>query len=123
MASKTLNFDRFLSEKKNEYITVTVMGKEYKVRNEVPAIVPIMIARAGEDENASTVGLAMMRAGDVMFGKEAIDEMCNNGISTTELGMLIRQVFGMVSGQDIDGDDTETLDDSSRYVEKKKPKK
>lgn len=124
MGKKTLNFDRFMSEKKRDYITVTVFGKDYKVANEVPAIVPIMIARAGEDADASAVGLAVLRAGDVMFGKDAIQEMCENGISTIDLGQLIREVFSMVSGQNVDGEtDEATYDDSMNFKEKNKPKK
>lgn len=124
MSKKMLNFDQFLAEKNKDYIEVTVYGKVYKVKREVPAIVPIMIGRAGEDADEKLLGEAMMRAGDIMFGKDVIDELCDKGISATELGHLIRQVFTMVSGQDVDGDeDSATYDDSSRYKKKDTPRK
>ena len=44
--SKILDFDKFISEKKKETITVTVLGKDYPVSMEIPAIVPVMMARA-----------------------------------------------------------------------------
>ena len=121
MANNVLNFDKFMSEKTHEYITVTAFGKEYKVKKEIPAIVPIMLARAAEDKGKSArqeIGLAMLRAGDVMFGKDAINEMCAAGASSSDLSELFRMVFGMVSGQTIDGDDAdeETLDDASGHV-------
>lgn len=48
MASRTLNFDNFITEKKAEPVFITVFGKEYKVKPEIPAIVPVMMARANE---------------------------------------------------------------------------
>lgn len=126
MSNKVLNFDRFISERKSEYIEVTAFGKTYNVKKEIPAIVPIMLARAGEDVNNQEIGLSMMKAGDVMFGKDAIDEMCAAGATVSELGQLFRMVFSMVSGQDIDGDDLddeEYDDESGKVVKEGKSKK
>jgi len=128
MANKVIDFDRFLAEKKQTYITVKVYGKEYQIKDEVPALVPILLARAGESANKSLIGDAIMRAGDIMFGKDAITELCNKGMSAQEMGALIRTVFSRVSGQDIDGDDMEdeqNVDDASGKVVRKKnsPKK
>lgn len=126
MANRVLNFDKFMNEKKHEYITVTVFGKDYKVKNEIPAIVPIMLARAGEDANNSDVGLAMMKAGEIMFGKEAVDEICEAGASVEQLSQLFKMVFQMVSGQDIDGDDMDEAeydDTSGKAVRASKSKK
>lgn len=126
MANRVLNFDQFIGEKKQEYIIVKAFGHEYKIKKEIPAIVPIMLARAGEKTQAQDVGLAMMKAGDVMFGKEAVDEMCMSGATVTDLGTLFRKVFEMVSGQDIDGDDidSETYDDvSGKMVKEDRSKK
>lgn len=126
MANNVLNFDQFMSEKKHEYITVTAFGKQYKVKKEIPAIVPIMLARAGEKANSGDIGLAMMKAGDIMFGEKAVMEMCENGASASDLGQLFRMVFSMISGQDIDGDDMDEAeydDTSGKTVRKSRSKK
>ena len=123
MANKFIDFDRFLDEKKQTSLTVKVYGKEYKIKDEVPAIVPILLARAGESANNSTIGDTIMRAGDIMFGKDVITELCNKGMSAEEMGALIRTVFSRVSGQDIDGDDREdeqNVDDASGKVVQEK---
>ena len=39
--SRTLNFDNFMSEKNQEPVLVTVYGKEYQVKPEIPASVSI----------------------------------------------------------------------------------
>lgn len=124
MKTNVLNFDKFMSEKNKEFITVHAYGKDYKVKKEIPAIVPIMLARAA-DENGKTsaqdVGFAMLRAGDIMFGENAINEMCSAGANATDLSKLFRMVFEMISGQTIDGDDPdndeeEYSDDSGKAV-------
>lgn len=125
--NKVLDFDKFISEKKHEYLVVKAYGKEYKVKMEAPAVVPIMLARAAEDGDANQVGLAMMKAGDIMFGKQAVDDMCEAGATIPELGALFRKVFSMISGQDIDGEDldeAEYTDEGSKATdESKTPKK
>lgn len=123
-----LNFDQFMGEKKKETITVHAYGKDYIVKKEIPAIVPIMLARAAEDNDKvsqQTVGLAMLRAGDIMFGEGAINEMCHKGATADDLAKLFRMVFEMVSGQTIDGDDSDeaTYDDASGKVEVEKDTK
>ena len=79
-----------------------------------------MLARAGDEVDNQAVGLAMMKAGDLMFGKEAVDEMCSAGATTKDLATLFRMVFQMVSGVDIDGDDMDEAeyDDTSEKVVK-----
>lgn len=120
MANKVLNFDQFMAEKNKDYIEVTVFGKTYKVKNDVPAIFPVKLARASESVNNGVVGSALMEAGEIMFGQDAVDEMCRNGISAKELGMLYIQVFNMVSGQNIDAEDidVETYEDDASKVVK-----
>lgn len=125
MANRTLNFDNFMAEKKAEYIDVTVFGKQYKVKREIPAIMPIMMARANESTKREEVMLSILRAGDIMFGEKAIDTFCENGMSSDMLAELIQQTFNMISSEDVDGDDLdeETFDDESGKVVSAKGKK
>lgn len=118
MANRTLNFDNFMAEKKAEYIEVIVYGKKYKVKREIPAIVPIMMARANEDTQREEVMLTILRAGDIMFGKDNITAFCENGMSTDQLSELIQQTFNKISNEDVDGDeiDEATYDDESGKV-------
>lgn len=117
MAHRTLNFDNFMTEKKKEPITVTVFGKDYEVQPRIPAIVMVTLARAS-DSRVSEMDAARMllQAGDVLFGKEAIDEFCQQGITNDQLVDLIRRVFEMINGKDIDGDDVDDISDEGGMV-------
>ena len=44
--AKVLEFDTFMQEAKGENLTVRVGGKDYSVPPKIPAIVPLMMARA-----------------------------------------------------------------------------
>lgn len=94
---KTLDFDRFLAEKQEESLTVRVYGEEYRVRKEIPALVPVLLARHAE-ENAGEKGKALLQAADVLFGREAIDGFCRKGMSSEALCQLVEQVFGRILG-------------------------
>ena len=95
---QTLDFDRFLAEREKQYITVCVYGKEYRVKREIPAIVPIMLARAGEDGGAELAGRALLQASEMMIGREAVDAFCRQGMSADELGALIERTFALITG-------------------------
>lgn len=126
MANRTLNFDNFMAEKNAEMIEVTVYGKKYKVKRQIPAIVPIMMARANEGTERSEVMLSILRAGDIMFGKDAIDTFCEKGMSSDMLAELIQQTFNLISSEDVDGDDMDEAsydDESDKVVKGKKAKK
>ena len=121
---KVLNFDKFISEKENETIEVTVYGKKYFVPAKIPAIVPVMMARA-EDDPASGTRM-VMKAADVLFGQKAVNQMCENGMSATELADLVQRVFVLINGDDSDEDeDSEEYsdEDSRRTVGGSKGKK
>lgn len=114
--SKVLNFDLFMQEKNRETIKVTVLGKDYEIKAEVPAIVPVMMARA---ENAKDNALAtrmIMKAADIMFGVDAVDEMCGNGMAASELAMLVQKIFQIAQngGSEEDDDAQELSDEDSR---------
>ena len=108
---KVLNFDQFMSEKNKEVITVTVLGKEYEVPAEIPAIVPIMMARAERTKSANDHTKMIMRAADAMFGNDAVDEMCMNGLTSNDLVALISQLFDKIKTPDDEEDEEEDLSD------------
>ena len=116
MSKRTLNFDNFMMEKKEDPIEVTVFGEVYKVKPEVPAIVPVMMARSNEEMSEADASMMVLRAGDIMFGKNNIEKFCEKGMSVNDLGLLIRKVFDMINGTGLDDDDTETLSDEAGMV-------
>lgn len=100
MGGDMLDFDRFLAEKREAFLTVKVYGEEYRVKKEIPALVPVLLARCGEAGDARERGQVMLRAGDLIFGPEAIDGFCRRGMTAEELGQLIERVFEMILGED-----------------------
>lgn len=112
---KTINFDRFMQEKNREYITVTVYGEQYQVLAEVPACVPLMMARAEEagDASGAEVTLAMMKAATLMFGEKTIQKFEKKGMSANDMGQLVQAVFSAIGGSDEDEDEAEELDDEA----------
>ena len=94
-----LDFDRFLAEKERKMLPVRVMGKVYAVRPEIPAIVPILMARSEEMGEGDATRL-VLKAADALFGKEAMDEIAGKGLTVEELAELVRQVFTRIQRQD-----------------------
>lgn len=117
MANRTLNFDNFMVEKKQEPVLVTVFGKEYPVKPEIPAIVMVTLARSN-DKNISEFEATqmMIRAGDALFGKSVMNEFCDKGMQASQLIDLIKMVFEVINGKDIDGDDVEEISDEDGMV-------
>ena len=113
MREKTLDFDAFMAEKNREYVTVTVYGREYRVRREIPALMPILMARAGEETSPEEAGLAVLRCGDILFGREAVDAFCRAGMSCGELSELIQKTFCLITGEEREDPDEETLTDEA----------
>lgn len=112
---KILNFDQFMSEKQKETITVTVYGKEYAVPMEIPATVPVMMARAESSMDGQQSTKMVMRAADAMFGPENVDEMCAHGLSAGDLANLVQQLFKEINeGSDDEEDIEEVTDEDSR---------
>ena len=123
MSKRILNFDNFMAEKNEEPIIVQVYGEEYKVKPEIPAIVPVMMARSNEEMNEGDASRMVLRAGDILFGEENINKFCKKGMSIENLGILIRQVFDMINGKSVDDDDAETLSDEDGMVAQNQAKK
>ena len=112
---KILNFDKFISEKKQETITVTIMGEEYSVPMEIPAIVPVMMARAESMDGQQQTRMVMLAA-DAMLGAENVDKLCNKVFSAANLAALVQQLFKEINegSSDEDEDSEEVTDEDSR---------
>ena len=111
---KVLDFDRFLAEKRQETLTVRVYGQDYRIKKEIPALVPVLLARQAE-EDAEEKGKVLLQAGDLMFGREAIDSFCRKGMSAEKLAELVEQVFARI----LDTEETQVLADDGTVDEKK----
>ncbi|MBQ9301291.1 MAG: hypothetical protein IJ214_12370 [Clostridia bacterium] len=117
MERDMLDFDRFLSEKKKAYVTVSVFGKPYRVRREIPALLPILLARAEAEGQAAEMGKALLKTGDMLFGAENVDGFCRQGMTAEELTELVEQTLALICGKKPEND-TETLeDDGSREAD------
>lgn len=114
--SKTLDFDKFLSEKNKETLDVTVFGKVYRVPMMIPAIVPVMMARSEEnlDQNESTK--MVYRAADALFGADAVNEMCAKGMAGKDMAELVQSVFNIINGKEEEDDEAQELSDEDSHV-------
>lgn len=123
--AKVLNFDKFISEKKKEMMDVVVFGKTYKVPMQIPASVPVAMARAEQSPTAEQSTIMIMRAADAMFGEANVNEMCAKGMSAKELAELISKLFVEINGSDDEDEETEELtdEDSRKPTAGKKTKK
>lgn len=115
--AKTLNFDLFMQENEKRTIDVTVFGDVYPVSMEIPAIVPIMMARAEESMNPKDSTNMIMRAADAMFGSEAVNKMCRKGMTAANLVKLVERLFAEINGTITDDDDTQELTDEDSRVQ------
>lgn len=111
---KMLDFDRFLAEKRQETLTVRVYGQDYRIKKEIPALVPVLLARQAE-ENAEEKGKVLLQAGDLIFGQDVIDGFCRKGMSAEKLAELVEQVFARI----MDTEETQVLEDDGTVDEKK----
>ena len=111
---KVLDFDRFLAEKQEETLTVRVYGKDYRVKKEIPALVPVLLARHAEDDPEKK-GKVLLQAGDLMFGREVIDGFCRKGMSAEALSQLVEQVFARILGTE----EKQVLEDDGTVEDKK----
>lgn len=115
---KMLNFDQFMQEHEKRTIDVQVFGETYTVPMEIPAIVPVMMARAEESMDPAQSTRMVMRAADAMFGSEAVNRMCQKGMSAKNLAELVQRLFTEITGSDED-DEAQELDDESGKVQTK----
>ena len=113
---KVVNFDNFMQEHEDRYMDVVVFGDTYSVRMQIPAIVPVMMARAEESLNPAESTRMVMRAADAMFGAESVNTMCRKGMTARNLAALIERVFAEINGTGED-DEAQELDDEAGRVQ------
>lgn len=117
---KLLNFDQFISEKEKHVLDVQVFGKTYKVPMVIPAVVPVMMARAEAGMDPAKSTKMIMRAADAMFGAANVDQMCRDGLGAKDLTTLIEKVFAEINSDDDEDDEAQELDDESGHVQTKR---
>ena len=122
---KTLNFDKFISEKEREKIEVTIFGKKYMIDSFIPAIVPVMMARAEAAEDPQASVKMVMFAADALLGEKTVNELCRDGMSSDQLSALVLQLFNLINGTTANDDEGEevTDEDSRKAVKGKNTKK
>lgn len=116
--AKVLEFDKFLSEANEEKLTIRVHGKAYEVPCRIPAIVPLMMARAAKlaDQTSRNSAYSEMifSAADALFGRDAAMEICASGLYADDLALLVRKVFDLINGVEDDEENEELTDEDSR---------
>lgn len=113
MANKFYNFDKFISEKDREQVTVQILGKSYSFNRQIPAILPVLMARQEGIINRAEQTKLLMKAADVLFGSKAVDQMCADGLATDDFVVIIQKAFELVGSNEEDDSDAEELDDES----------
>lgn len=116
---KVLNFDQFMTEVKQETVSVVVNGRTYEVPARIPAIVPLTMARAEKLADQSSRNAAYSRAiftaADALFGEKQMNAICANGMSVEQLSALVQMTFDTINGaQEDDGEAAELTDEDSR---------
>lgn len=114
--AKVLEFDTFMQEVKGENLTVRVGGKDYSVPPKIPAIVPLMMARAEKlaDQSSRNAAYSKMifTAADALFGEKAMTEICESGMTVDMLSLLVQKTFALINGvEDFDEEDGQELSD------------
>ena len=91
------SFDDMLAETTNETITIRVYGKDYTIPAQMPAIIPVMMARFEDDPEA--MQRLTYLAGDHLFGHEAVTEWASHdGFTKEKLETIVSEVFKMIYG-------------------------
>lgn len=114
---KVLDFDLFMQENRQDTIDVTVYGETYKVPMAIPAIVPVLMARAEMNDDANVSMKMILTAADSMFGAENVDKMCSKGMTAQQLAQLIEKLFQMINGKDEEDDEVQELTDEDSRVQ------
>ena len=123
MANKIIQFDLFMNEKNHDTITIkNIFGRDITVRAEIPAIVPVMIARAENMKDANEQTRMIMRAADGFLGPATVDELCTKGMTAEQLVQLMLKLFAIINGGD-EGDEEELSDEDSRRAAGGAPEK
>ncbi len=125
--NKILDYDRFMQEVSREPVIVRVHGREYTIPASIPALVPLMMARAerlqdDRERNAEYAKL-VFAAADAMFGEKQMDDICAHGLTAEDLPGLIQKCFEVIQGQNAEEDDEEEYDDENSRITPVKEKR
>lgn len=115
---KTIDFDKFMSERNAETFDVVVFGKTYKCKKEIPAIVPLKMARAEQADPAESIKLVFSAAAS-LFGSEGVENMCADGITFNEMSQLVKKAFDLINGVDDDDEELQEVTDEDSHVVRK----
>ena len=120
--AKVLEFDTFMQEAKGENLTVRVGGKDYSVPPKIPAIVPLMMARAEKlaDQSSRNAAYSKMIFTDALFGEKAMTEICESGMTVDMLSLLVQKTFALINGVE-DFDEEDSNQDSEQIEDGEKP--
>lgn len=113
---KVIDFDRFIQEKNEDTVTVKALGEEIVVKASIPAIVPVMMARAENADDPAMQTRMLMKAADSMLGPENVDKLCNKGLGGKELALLMEQLFTAINGDDEEDEAQELSDEDTRVT-------
>lgn len=104
------DFDRQFAEMKRETYTMKVFGKEYTFPAVIPADIPLMMARYGDEKNIPV--REILNAARRMFGT-ALDEWRQHPeFGVDNLGDLLRAAFEIINGTDEPETEEITEDDA-----------
>jgi len=117
---KTLEFDRFLEETRQEQLQVVVRGQTFTCPLRLPALVPLRMARAQQMENderrETEYRNLVFEAADQLFGPREMDRICALGLSAQEVALLIQKVFEVINGREEPEGEELSDEDSRRSV-------
>ncbi|MCE5322146.1 hypothetical protein LLG46_02395 [bacterium] len=106
MNNRYKDFDQGRAEKQGDPIQFKIHGMLINLPPEIPAIVPVMALRLtkkyGTEADVPQDELAELSLS--IIGKKALDLLLADGITTDELGEVIRWALSVYSGEEV-GDD------------------
>ena len=87
------DFDAFMGERERDTVEVTVLGRTYEIDASVPASVLVRMGRtAGGEMSPAEMEKARLRAADHIFGREAVDQMCQDGLGADDFVELVCRI-------------------------------
>lgn len=121
MANKYLDFDRQFSEMKRETITVRLFGEDVTIPAQIPAIIPIELARYEAKSNVPMP--VLIRAANMLFGEKITEWAQRPDFTADMLGEIIVRVFGAINGTDEGDEEPEALTEDDMATAKTRKKK
>lgn len=95
--AKFKDFDAMIAEMHHETEAFRIFGKEYHIKNDLPAIVVLEMSKYDDDVSIPTK--VLIRAGRLIFGDDVLDELTAHPEFTTPvLFSMIRWAFSVCGG-------------------------